>query len=313
MNDRPSKSIDSIPLHQDVKADLDRWRGDQRLARLVERFDHAADTSHALNILSEIAIARHLLSHGCDLAVELPTPAGRSSDFSVNCEGLRFFLHIKRLNTGRATVRRLSVSSRLRILERIPRPYIVGIRWRPRAGPRDLNRIVKEAEPFILSARVNDEFIVRDDDGSEIGGCRILAPWNGDRVTLVIGLPEGFVDESPRVQKLLRKAYQQFMPGALNVIMISSDNRENRIDVENALLGSHVERWDLLPPQDRRVAHGRADDGFWSGAHFSESEVAGWYLVSPSAESIEPRLWIRDGASMTDDQQLKLRTLFVPR
>jgi hypothetical protein len=298
-------------LHPDIADDLQQWRSDRALAKLVNRLDSAPDDDHFLSTLAEVVAARHLLSRGCALDVEIPTPTGRSADFAVACENFRFYLHIKRLNSDRAGVRRLTISSRLRHLERIPRPYVVGVRWREGATPRNLMRLVRESEGFIRKSRVGDELIVRDDDGAEIGGCKILAAWAGERVTLVIGLPTGFVDESARIQRLLRKAHRQFMPGALNVIMICSRRSQDRIDVENALLGSHAERWDLLPPRGHRVAHGRAEDGFWHGTQFAESQAAGWFSFSAEDPQIESRLWIRESATIPLIQQEQLRRLLT--
>lgn len=298
-------------VHPDIAEDLRRWRSHPSLSRLVERLESAPDDDHFFSTLAEVTVARHLLARACDLEVELPTPAGRSSDFAVSCAGFRFYLHVKRLNSDRATTRSLTISSRLRLLERIPRPYIVGVRWRQDARPAELMQLVRGCEAFILKSRVGDETIIRDDRGVEIGGCKILAAWAGERVTLVIGLPEGFVDESPRIQRLLRKAYRQFMPGALNVILICSQRSQDRIDVENALLGSHAERWDLLPPKGHRVAHGRSDDGFWHGAQFADSQAAGWFAFSADSLEIESRLWIRDPTTISLQQQEALRRLLT--
>ena len=46
--------------------------------------------------------------------------------------------------------------------------------------------LILEASPFIRQARVGDELVVKGDNGDEIGGVLIVAPWEGAHVTLAI-------------------------------------------------------------------------------------------------------------------------------
>jgi hypothetical protein len=216
----------------------------------------------------------------------------------VDAGGRLFYLHVKRLNTDRGMRRHLTVSSRLRYLERIARPYVVSIHLRGELDDERMQRFVTSAATFIRHARVRDELVVRDEDGSELGSCRIVAPWQGSRVSLVFGLPTGFIDEAPRMRRLMRKAYQQFMHGSVNVILIGSSHADDDEDASTALLGSYIERWDAHPPRGQRVAHGRDVDGFWHGRRFPESSVAGWFHFLPHAAGLLCRLWFRPGANV---------------
>ena len=125
----------------------------------------------------------------------------------------------------------------------------------------------------------------------------------GSHVSLAIGLPSGFSDQTPRIHKLLNRAYQQFMPKAMNVILMCSRDPADVGDFQTALLGSHVERWDAVPPRGRRIAHGRAEDGFWYGGRFAESVVAGWFDFDPSApgEAELPHVAAAGGGHRTAD------------
>jgi hypothetical protein len=300
-------------LHPAILADIEKWTGHPQLAKL-----HAALTAHRtrknfLNAWAEAIIARHLLRRGCDLEVEVPTPSGKACDFRVTLGGQEFFLHVKRLETDRPGRRKLTISSRLRYLERINRPYVVGVRWREGASDEQMQRLVRSASDFILHARVGDELVVHDDEGREIGGVLIVAPWEGPHVSLAIGLPSGFIDEAPRMRKLLRRAYRQFMPRAANVILICSSHADEHEEFENALLGSHVERWDAFPPRGRRIAHGRAADGFWQGQTCADSAVAGWFPFALEDERPRARLWFRPGALLDEDLRSTLRALFDDR
>ena len=141
-------------------------------------------------------------AHGCELKVEVLTPAGRSCDFQVTNDGKTFYVHIKRFSGARAGQRRLRVSSRLRYLERIARPYVVSVRYNEDLDDASMQSFVTQAAAFIRHASVGDETVIRDPQGDEIGGCRIVAPWEGSRVSVVIGLPTGFTDEAPRIRRL---------------------------------------------------------------------------------------------------------------
>jgi hypothetical protein len=189
----------------------------------------------------------------------------------------------------------LTISPRLRYLERIRRPYVVQVRWRDALSDEQMQKFVADAATFITHARVGDELTVREQghSGPELGGVRVVAPWSGAHVSLVIGLPSGFVDEAPRVRKLMGRAYQQFMPRSFNLIVICSMHQEDVSDFQNALLGSHIERWDEEPLPGQRIAHGRAPDGFWHGGLHAESAVAGWFSFRPEDENIRVRLWQR--------------------
>jgi hypothetical protein len=300
-------------FHEHISAgaqrEIESWRGHAELGALVDSLEAISDLDQFLNTWAEALIARHLLQHGCDVRFEVRTPAGRSCDFEVRLDGQQFYLHVKRLWSDRSTHRHLTVSSRLRYLERILRPYVVRVRWHENASEDDMRFLVAQAAEFIHRAKVGDELVVRDAGGRELGGCRIVAPWEGDHVTLAIGLPSGFTDGAPRVHKLLRKAYQQFMPKAANVILIGSSHPHDVEDIETALLGSHIERWDAEPARGR-VAWGRAADGFWNANHFTASSGAGWFLVDEGENGLETRLWLRPDASFDRPLRTALAKLF---
>jgi hypothetical protein len=93
---------------------------------------------------------------------------------------------------------------------------------------------------------------------------------------------------------LLRRAHRQFMPKAMNVIIVCSTHIGDQADLESALLGSHIERWDAYPPQGRRVAHGRAEDGFWSGRRHEMSSIVAWFRLGADDARFRPRVWYRE-------------------
>lgn len=287
------------PLPAAMVREIESWAAHPHLSKLRNSLHAHTDEHTFLNAAAEAMVARYLLGLNCELGFEVPTPSGKQADFQVTRDGATFFLHVKRLDTSQPAQTTLTVSSRLRVLERIERPYIVSIRWKDQSTDDQMQRLVTEAGKFILHASVGDELVVRDESTRrEIGAVRIVAPWEGTHVTLTIGLT-GFIDDAPRMRRLLQRAYLQFMPKATNVILMCSSNKEDGNDFENALLGSHIERWDAFPPRGRRVAHGRAEDGFWYDKSNDMSHLAGWFQFSPDAAEIQPRLWLRDNERLT--------------
>ncbi len=309
MNDAGLEQFEG-DLDRSMIEEIANWRSDPELGALYTSLQAITDREKFLNTYAEAIIARHLLAHGCELRVEVLTPAGRSCDFEVMAGRQRFFLHVKRLNTERPATRRLTVSAHLRYLERIARPYVVSVRHKEALTGEQIKRYVTAAAQFIKHARVGDEIVIRDEDETELGGCRVIAPWQGSRISLVIGLPSGFHDQAPRIRRLMRKAYRQFMPGQTNVILISSAHVEDLDDIGTALLGSHIERWDAVPPRGRRVAHGRDTDGFWHGKGAAASRAAGWFSYRSHAVRVRCRLWFRPDAPLPPPMKETLVDLF---
>ena len=93
------------------------------------------------------------------------------------------------------------------------------------------------------------------------------------------------------------------MPKALNLILICSSFEEDVDDFESALLGQHIERWDTWPPRGRRIAHGRAEDGFWDRESRINSVVAGWIHFRPSDENVHARLCFREGSELDPESR----------
>lgn len=291
--------------------EIESWKGDEHLSKLHDSLQAHSDERTFLNACAEAMVARHMLQHGCELRFEVPTPSGKQCDFEVTRNGERFFLHIKRVTIDRPRRRRITVSSRLRLLERVERPYIVNIRWHEGLTDAQLQHIVFQGEQFLKHARLGDEFLIRDPKTNrEIGGLQVLAPWEGTHVSLAIGLPTGFIDETPRFRKLMRRAYQQFMPRETNVILVCSSHDEDARDVETALLGSHIERWDRYPQRGKRIAHGRDSDGFWFEQRHDQSHYAGWFRFALQDDDFHSHLWLRDEADRSSAIGRQVAALF---
>jgi hypothetical protein len=277
------------------------WQGDVELDSLYRRLQSRTMRRGFLDSFAEALVALNARKHGCSIRVEVPTPAGKMSDLLLERNGVQLYVHVKRLGGKRSKHRRLKISSRLRILERIQRPWVVKVRWNEELDDAAMQFFVIAAASFIEQARLGDEHVVRNDQGEEFGGIKIVAPNDDKQVSLVIGLPSGFTDDSPRIARLFQRAQKQFMPRAANLILICTLDTEGEDEVDTALHGSHVERWDEHPAKGSRVAHGRSDDGFWQANQMIESQLAGWFWLAPMHEGYQGKLWVRQMCSLPED------------
>lgn len=286
------------------------WSSRVGLAPLRERLRLQKNAKHFDDTLAEVLVGDHLDRHGCDLRWEVPTPAGRQCDFEVTRDGARFYVHVKRVRPESHQPRRLTISSRLRVLEQIRRPYVVRIWWNENLTDRQMQQYVTEASKFIEGSRLGEESVIHDSSQCRLGTVHIVAPDPGPNVSLVIGMPNGPIDRVGYLRKLLVKAHRQFMPRETNVILIASGEQSRFDDFEQALLGSHVERWDAHPPTGQRIAHGRALDGFWSGRRRRDSRCAGWFVLDPGTEELQAKVLYRSETKLPSGVARLLGDLF---
>lgn len=297
-------------LHPAVLGRVRGWTDVPGLRGLLDSLEAQQRPRRFMDLWAEALVADRLVQHGCDLDTEVVTPSGRTCDFRVRRGGQEWYLHVKRLHEDESGMRRLAVSPRLRVLERIERPFIVRIRWRESLDDEEMQELVVRASTFLQMARVGDELTVRDDSGLELGAVRVVSPCEGRHVSLAIGLPEGFIDETLRIRRLLERAYRQFMPRRENVVLVIGTRPDEAADFQAALLGSPEERWDAHPPQGHRVAWGRAPDGFWSGGSRPDSCVAGWCRVRPGVERLLVDTYFRKDPAPADSLRRDVVDLF---
>jgi hypothetical protein len=262
------------------------------IALLTDEDDRLHRNDRRSAALVEAAVALRLVRSGCRVAFEVPLRNGRTADFDVRSGDLRFLLHVKRWAAERDDAETtLRIPAAIRALEDVRRPLLVGARWP--ALRRLVGRYVEEGTRFLATASVGDAWVFRDDDGLPSGGLRVLAPCEGDRTTLTVGLDAAEDSDHPRLVRLLRKAYAQFDPRATNVILLCGGAARDARIVDTAILGSHIERWDLFPPRGQRIAHGRADDGFWAGERAPHARAVAWCPWSDTKGLGTARLWFR--------------------
>jgi len=274
------------------------WQGDVELDPLYRRVQASKTKRSFLDCYAETLVAGHARRLGCKVAVEVPTPNGRTVDLRIQKNDRSLFVHVKRLGGTRTTSRRLTISSRLRILEKITRSFVVKIRWHDGLDDESMQTFVMAAGKFIERASLGDEHVVHTEEGEELGGVKIVAPNDEKRVSLVIGFPDGFVDHTERVIRLIKRAQKQFMPKEANLVLVCTPNVTGVEYVKSAFYGAHEERWDTHPPRGSRVAVGRSDDGVWHGNQCPESQLGGWFWLAPMHHQYQGKLWVRQDCAL---------------
>lgn len=256
-----------------------------------------------LSALAEAAFARRMLRAGCTLQKETPTPSGRHADFHIRHPQASFYVHIKRLWVNLPT-EQPALPAPLCALHDIPRGVDLALTWDGGASPQAIEEMAVQVREFARQASVGDEFLARDHEGVQLGRCRIVGAHPGTHARVQAGDLSAMDEAVPRAQRLLRRAFSQFMPGAPNVICVVGDNPASHAALEVALLGTMTERWDRFPPRGHRVAHGRAPDGFWAHGRYESCHLACWM---PLQDDQPGHLWRREGSTGETDVEEVMR------
>jgi hypothetical protein len=245
---------------------------------------------HASGV-AEALIARRVARLGVPIAFEVPTPSGRTCDVDIRGADARLCLHVKHLAPGDAKLprRHARMPAALMELARHSRRVVIAVDWRPGSAPADMRHAAQDGRLLLDRGSVGDEARLHARDGSVIGHARIVAPTDSRQAVVIAGIPDRGALGS--AERLLRKAYIQFMPKAHNVIVVAGAARD-RDAFADALLGAPIERWDRFPHRGERMAHGRAHDGFWSASAHPGSALAAWISLDEA-----PRFscWMRAG------------------
>ena len=245
---------------------------------------------HASGV-AEALIARRVARLGLPIAFEVPTPSGRTCDVDIHDGDVRLCLHVKHLASGdsKPPPRHARMPAALMDLARHPRRVVIAVEWRAGCTSANMRHAAQDARLLLDRGSVGDEARLHARDGSVIGHARIVAPTDARQSVVIAGIPDRGALGS--AERLLRKAYVQFMPKAHNVIVVAGAARDSHAFAD-ALLGAPIERWDRFPHRGERVAHGRAHDGFWSAQAHPGSALAAWITLDAS-----PRFscWMRSG------------------
>lgn len=259
---------------------------------LLHRLRSATRRPRRQAVRAEIEVALRFIAAGERVRAEVLDPGGRSIDLEVHSGDDVFAVHVKRLSGSSGPKRPLHDS--FTTLESVPRPYIVGIDWKPTTAPDAA--LLTDAREFLMGARMGDRHVLRDAGGRRVGmmemtaprpvtapeetpGVKVVAAGDANRAAAMVA----------RTERLLRRAYRQFAPGRENVIVLIGGGSAAGELVERAVLGGFVERWDRFPNIGQRIAHGRDDRGIWTGRHYERSRIVAWHPFEPTPG----RVWVR--------------------
>lgn len=253
-----------------------------------------AERQRASIRLVEAALGLRLLEIGCTLRVEVLGPRGRRCDFLAARGDHTLAIHVKQMPAAPPS---RTFDGRERAFESITRPVAVALRRRPMTDDR-WRRLLPELRRFLELASVGEEQRHLDARGREVLSARILGPVPGERLRL-IPVGGGELDAGiARFRRLLERAHGQFLSEHPNLILFGSvverPAAASLYALEAALLGTQVERWDRFPRKGHRVAHGRADDGFWHGRRHERSGFAGWFAAAAPEPQRPGGWWDRD-------------------
>jgi hypothetical protein len=285
-------------LEPALQQEFTAWASDPELSKLFGKLK-SQNGAQWQDHYAEAIIARHLLHEGCELKVEVTTPKGKSADFKASKSDEFFFAHIKRIAVNDVTHAYKSWCykqfEKLKNLEKIQLPMAVIVNLK--TGLTDIQSVefVNSAKPLIERATKNGEqFKVRDKGGNELGECEVYFPVNSNHVLLCPDSPhEPVPRDSERLMNRLKKAYKQFMPRVINVILFCGEGI-NRDEFESALNGEFTMVRDSVTNQFVKTQ--KRQNGFWSGKNNSESNLAVWFEVHD--DEVDFKLWIREGFNL---------------
>jgi len=102
-------------LHPEVVAEIRGWANHPELSKLLHTLESRKDREPFFDIYAEAMVARHLISQGCELKVEIKTIKGKCVDFEVSKGRNTFFVHVKRSNFDRDLQDDLNAGADLRV------------------------------------------------------------------------------------------------------------------------------------------------------------------------------------------------------
>ncbi len=249
------------------------------------------------SLLREVLLARRLSKAGFSVGSEIATPAGRSCDLVAVRGSLELHLHVKCMDADDDLTQPRSprIPAALRALENVDRRLLIEVEWETGLSGRALQTTADAMRTFLVRAAIGDECVVRSLRGKIRGRCRVRSPRESGGISLTSGVTTDHRLAVDRVRRLLRRARDQFLPGAENIIVVFGPKSAKWI-FSQALLGTPVERWDEYPRKGERVALGYADDGFWASAGSGNlSRIAAWESLDSVRD--DSAVWIRPGVA----------------
>ena len=268
-------------VNVEIIKEIKSWEKNPMLCKLFSAIQSANERQRFLDHLAEAMVARHLLKLGWKLEFEYPTCNGKQADFRAYQGDTSFFIHIKRLNTDGKTQKQMNIQKGFKALEKIKKPYTVAIQVFHDLTDLQSQHFVRVLTNFIKDkVQIGDSKDVYDDNGMHLGKCEILRIHNKGHI-LQMRTWAGFVDDYKRLYEKFKSAFEQFVHGELNIILVTGLSSDQMEDFETVLLGTTYEDR-TVTPIDRK----RQKNGFWSIDKHPASQVAGWFSIDYENDNI---------------------------
>lgn len=246
-------------LHPRDVDEIRAWSKRPGLSPLLARLHSIRKWQQFLDYYAEAMVALYLIRQACELQYEVPTVGGGSADFRVVRGDNVLFAHLKRTNLDKATTKNLNICRRLDCLREIRRPITVSLTFYEPLTDAEMQHCCQEARGFIERAGEGERKEIVNMAGELLGEFEIGPRHNGEHVRFAEFLPatDGGYDDA--VSRQFSHAYQRFMPGFENVILITDFwNDEASVDDVMATL-----------------------DDFWGNGNHPLSSVVVHFLMDP--------------------------------
>jgi len=251
-------------LHTDVIRDIRSWENDPVLSKLYKTIDSQNDWQRFLDHYAEAMVALHLIKRGYQIVkIEAPTKNHKRADFEI-AKGIEtFFAHIKRLNFNENTSEELNITDTL-VRKKTTANFGLSFKETPHGKDKEifLNKAIQ------WQKIKNTEEDICSEKGRVLGSIKPLSS------SVMVGTMQK--GESTRMPKILKNAYEQFMPGDINVILLTDAWQDNKgkDDLELSL------------------------KDFWAKGKNKSSQVVIWFNFDIREAEISFHLFSREGCNI---------------
>jgi hypothetical protein len=256
-------------LHPEIVAEIKGWSNHPELSKLLEKLQSIKDWEQFVDYYAEAIVAWYLIRQGCEIdGYEVPNDINKTADFQVSKGRNTFFLHIKRLNFDGETHHDFNVSKRLEGLQEKG----IGYSFDKSLADEEMQHFYEEAKNSSKEVKVGETKDIISETGEILG--QFAKVSNGQSAAYVYSAKSG--DDRYRFSDKISEAYKQFMPNAMNVILVTSAWRDS----------ASIE--DLQ----------RALDDSWAVGKHSCSNIVGWFEFDPRENSIDFKLFFRENSKI---------------
>ena len=184
---------------------------------------------------------------------------------------------MKRLAVDQESQKETAIHRRLRDLKRIKRSILLGTVFFKRVTDAEMQQVYQQMKRVCEDGRPGERLALLAGRGEIVGESTVEALTGTTSVQLITTMAVRDGDDVDRLYKKLSDGYKQFMPGAKNIILVTSIWKDDVEEFQEALLG---------------------EGGFWANGKHSDSEIVGWFNFGTKEDYIDFRMWYREGCEV---------------